>query len=177
MHHLECKHKVTVIGRLNRQDGQPCFDRRFNGVGRYARFADCDITELSKNSAVTGCSLLPAWRAPTVCPAQARFPFRNIKPRGSVLVSTPKTLRQAPVGLPFNGHFNCRSHFPARFAGARVSASTLACQGRKWHNLEFEYPASDKPAMDEFVTRASYALRAYNIEPAARFTAGSAPQV
>jgi hypothetical protein len=38
----------------------------------------------------------------------------------------------------------------------------LACRGRKWHNLEFEYPASDKSAMDEFVTRASYALGAYN---------------
>jgi hypothetical protein len=32
----------------------------------------------------------------------------------------------------------------------------------KWHNLEFEYPASDKRTMDEFVTRASYALAAYN---------------
>ena len=38
----------------------------------------------------------------------------------------------------------------------------LACEGRKWHNLAFEYPASDKRAMDEFVTRASYALAAYN---------------
>lgn len=38
----------------------------------------------------------------------------------------------------------------------------LACGGRKWHNLAFEYPASDKPAMDEFVTRASYALGAYS---------------
>ena len=38
----------------------------------------------------------------------------------------------------------------------------LACEGRKWHNLEFEYPASDKSAMDEFVSRASYALGAYN---------------
>ena len=38
----------------------------------------------------------------------------------------------------------------------------LACQGRKWHNLVFEYPASDKRAMDRFVTRASYALAAYN---------------
>jgi hypothetical protein len=38
----------------------------------------------------------------------------------------------------------------------------LACEGRRWHNLEFEYPASDKRAMDEFVTRASYALSAYN---------------
>jgi hypothetical protein len=39
--------------------------------------------------------------------------------------------------------------------------TTLACEGRKWHNLAFEYPASDKRAMDEFVTRASYALGAY----------------
>ena len=37
----------------------------------------------------------------------------------------------------------------------------LACGGRKWHNLEFEYPASAKRAMDQFVTRASYALAAY----------------
>lgn len=37
----------------------------------------------------------------------------------------------------------------------------LACGGQQWHNLEFEYPASDKPAMDEFVTRASYALEVY----------------
>jgi hypothetical protein len=38
----------------------------------------------------------------------------------------------------------------------------LACTGRKWHNLEFEYPASDKPRMDEFVARASHALGAYS---------------
>ena len=38
----------------------------------------------------------------------------------------------------------------------------LACEGRKWHNLAFEYPASDKRAMDEFVTRASYALGSYS---------------
>jgi hypothetical protein len=38
----------------------------------------------------------------------------------------------------------------------------LACGGRKWHNLEFEYPASDKRAMDEFVTRAAYALGSYS---------------
>ena len=38
----------------------------------------------------------------------------------------------------------------------------LACGGRKWHNLELECPASDKSAMDRFVTRATYALSAYN---------------
>lgn len=38
----------------------------------------------------------------------------------------------------------------------------LACGGRKWHDLIFEYPASAKSTMDEFVTRASYALRDYS---------------
>lgn len=38
----------------------------------------------------------------------------------------------------------------------------LACGGRKWHNLALEYPASNKAEMDKFVTRASYALGAYN---------------
>jgi serine/threonine-protein kinase len=37
----------------------------------------------------------------------------------------------------------------------------LACQGRKWHDLDFEYPASAKPQMNEFVDRASHALGAY----------------
>src|SRR5262249_26471790 len=38
----------------------------------------------------------------------------------------------------------------------------LACGGRKWHYLEFEHPATDKPRMDEFVTQASRALGAYS---------------
>jgi hypothetical protein len=37
----------------------------------------------------------------------------------------------------------------------------LACGGRQWHNLEFEYPAKDKQRMDRFVDRASHALGAY----------------
>jgi hypothetical protein len=37
----------------------------------------------------------------------------------------------------------------------------LACGGRQWHNLEFEYPARDKARMDRFVDRASHALGAY----------------
>ena len=37
----------------------------------------------------------------------------------------------------------------------------LACGNRKWHNLEFEYPAAEKRAFDRFVTRASFALQAY----------------
>ena len=35
MNRLDCEHKVTVIGRLNRQDGEPSFDRPFDSVGRY----------------------------------------------------------------------------------------------------------------------------------------------
>jgi hypothetical protein len=38
----------------------------------------------------------------------------------------------------------------------------LACGGQSWHHLAFEYPADQKEAFDQFVTRASYALSAYN---------------
>jgi hypothetical protein len=38
----------------------------------------------------------------------------------------------------------------------------LACGARQWHNLEFDYPVSDKGRMDTFVTRASHALGAYS---------------
>ena len=35
----------------------------------------------------------------------------------------------------------------------------LACGGRSWHHLAFEYPADQKLAFDQFVTRASHALK------------------
>ena len=38
----------------------------------------------------------------------------------------------------------------------------LACGGRSWHHLAFEYPSDQKLAFDQFVTRASYALNEYN---------------
>ncbi len=38
----------------------------------------------------------------------------------------------------------------------------LACGGQSWHHLAFEYPADQKLAFDQFVTRASHALSAYN---------------
>ena len=37
----------------------------------------------------------------------------------------------------------------------------LACHSTKWRQIEFEYPASEKRLFDNFVTRTSYALRAY----------------
>src|SRR4029079_18238295 len=37
----------------------------------------------------------------------------------------------------------------------------LACNNTKWRQIEFEYPASEKRLFDRFVTRTSYALRAY----------------
>jgi hypothetical protein len=37
----------------------------------------------------------------------------------------------------------------------------LACNGTKWRHIEFEYPASEKRLFDDFVTRTSFALRAY----------------
>ena len=48
LYRLECEQKITVVGRLSGEDGEPSFDGRFDGVGRYARFADCDIAEVSK---------------------------------------------------------------------------------------------------------------------------------
>jgi hypothetical protein len=37
----------------------------------------------------------------------------------------------------------------------------LACRGTKWRHIEFEYPAAEKRYFDNFVTRTSFALRAY----------------
>ena len=37
----------------------------------------------------------------------------------------------------------------------------LACRGTKWRRIEFEYPASEKRLFDNFVTRTSFALQAY----------------
>lgn len=37
----------------------------------------------------------------------------------------------------------------------------LACNNTKWRHIEFEYPASEKHLFDSFVTRTSFALRAY----------------
>lgn len=49
------------------------------------------------------------------------------------------------------------------FKGNRIfyRKAMLACGGRAWHYLEFEYPANQKRAFDEFVTRSSMALGAY----------------
>jgi hypothetical protein len=34
----------------------------------------------------------------------------------------------------------------------------LACGGKVWHHIEFEYPAGLKRRMDPFVNRASYSV-------------------
>jgi serine/threonine-protein kinase len=49
------------------------------------------------------------------------------------------------------------------FKGNRIfyRKAILACGGRAWHYLEFEYPANQKRAFDQFVTRSSMALGAY----------------
>lgn len=49
------------------------------------------------------------------------------------------------------------------FLGNRIfyRKAILACGGRAWHYLEFEYPAAQKRAFDAFVTRSSAALGAY----------------
>jgi hypothetical protein len=40
--------------------------------------------------------------------------------------------------------------------------ASLACGGRSWHRLEFEYPIEDKKYMDDLVTRFSRQLDVYN---------------
>jgi hypothetical protein len=49
------------------------------------------------------------------------------------------------------------------YRGERIfyRRAMLACNGTKWRHIEFEYPASEKRHFDSFVTRTSYALRAY----------------
>lgn len=49
------------------------------------------------------------------------------------------------------------------YRGERIfyRKAMLACGNRRWHHLAFEYPATEKRAFDRFVTRASYALKAY----------------
>jgi hypothetical protein len=49
------------------------------------------------------------------------------------------------------------------FKGNRIfyTKAMLACGGRAWHYVEFEYPATQKRDFDNFVTRSSKALGAY----------------
>jgi hypothetical protein len=49
------------------------------------------------------------------------------------------------------------------FRGDRIfyRKAMLACDNRRWHHIDFEYPASRKKAFDRFVTRVSYALADY----------------
>lgn len=49
------------------------------------------------------------------------------------------------------------------FFGNRIfyRKAMLACGGTAWHYMEFEYPAAQKRAFDELVTRSSAVLGAY----------------
>ena len=46
------------------------------------------------------------------------------------------------------------------FRGGRIfyRKAVVACGGRVWHSIEFEYPAARKRQMDPFVNRASYSI-------------------
>jgi hypothetical protein len=46
------------------------------------------------------------------------------------------------------------------FKGGRIfyRKAVLACGGKVWHHIEFEYPAALKRRMDPFVNRASYSI-------------------
>jgi hypothetical protein len=49
------------------------------------------------------------------------------------------------------------------FQGSRIfyRKAMLACGNRRWHHIDFSYPAVQKRAFDRLVTRVSYALAAY----------------
>lgn len=114
------------------------------------------------------------WRA--VSPRQDAWLSLYITPAEG---STTSHLRQFGVGpgdrVTYQRHEQSWTVVSGYTAENRIfyRKTMLACEGRKWHNLAFEYPASDKramfeypasdkQAMDEFVTRASYALAAYS---------------
>jgi hypothetical protein len=103
------------------------------------------------------------WRA--VSPRQDAWLSLYITP---AVGSTFSHLRQFGVGpgdrVTYQRHEQSWTVVSGYTAQNRIfyRKTMLACEGRKWHNLALEYPASDKQAMDEFVTRASYALAAYN---------------
>jgi hypothetical protein len=46
------------------------------------------------------------------------------------------------------------------FKGGRIfyRKAVVACGGKVWHHIEFEYPAALKRRMDPFVNRASYSI-------------------
>ncbi len=46
------------------------------------------------------------------------------------------------------------------FKGSRIfyRKAVVACGGKVWHYIEFEYPAARKRQMDSFVNRASYTI-------------------
>lgn len=118
--------------------------------------------------------LPPDWR---LVPSDEPNQWRAVSPRNDAWLS----LYATPIQGPRTSHFrrwgvNAGDRVTYRQQGqdwSVVSGYTpdnrifyretmLACGARKWHNLAFEYPAIDKGRMDEFVTRASHALGAYN---------------
>ena len=103
------------------------------------------------------------WRA--VSPRQDAWLSLYITPAEGSVASH---LRQFGVGrgdrVTYQRHEQSSTVVSGYTAENRIfyRKTMLACEGRKWHNLAVEYPASDKRAMDEFVTRASYALESYS---------------
>src|ERR1700735_4883880 len=75
----------------------------------------------------------------------------------SLLVASQSRLTRLVSG---NGEMN-KSLTNAKARHGFYRKAMLAFAGLVWHQLAFEYPAVDKRAFDQLVTRASYALQAY----------------
>jgi hypothetical protein len=82
--------------------------------------------------------------------------FRTIKSKAAHMRSVAFTpgerityLRRKPNWIVVSG-----------FKGNRIfyRRANLVCRGQHWHQLSFEYPATQKRNFDRFVTRASHSL-------------------
>jgi hypothetical protein len=104
---------------------------------------------------------------PTAYAREADMPFRSIVPNSWKLQTAVNANTHQLASPPTE-----RVTYEARGGDWLVSSgyggdqifyrkAILACNGTKWRHIEFEYPASEKRPFDNFVTRTSFALRAY----------------
>lgn len=112
------------------------------------------------------------WR---LAPPQAPYERRFISPGGEASIAFRSEHARIPVAAQLqrlrtvsDGEITYEREgrtwiVVSGFKGNRIfyTKAMLACGGRAWHYVEFEYPAAEKRTFDEFVTRSSKALGAY----------------
>jgi hypothetical protein len=119
-------------------------------------------------------SIIPSdWK--TVQPSRRSNEVSFISPDGDSKIVFYAKLATLPVGAMLRGLRTVHSGkityerqgrtwiVVSGFFGNRIfyRKAMLACGGTVWHYMEFEYPAAQKRAFDQMVTRSSAALGAY----------------